>query len=61
MGYTFKCDDCGEGYNRTPAFVGEFMESFLKSTSEGGLFADAGYSPGQKVTICRDCMQEVVL
>ena len=60
MGYTFNCDDCGRGYNRSPAFMGEFRESFLEATEAGGVFADAGYRPGQTVTICAECMEDVL-
>jgi hypothetical protein len=59
MGYTYKCDSCGTGYDDFPPFAGEFTETFLKT--DGGLFADAGFRPGQKVTVCADCMTEVVL
>lgn len=59
MGYTYRCDDCGQGYNSFPPFAGEFTEEFLKT--DGGVFAEAGYAPGQKLTICADCMAGVVL
>lgn len=58
MGYTYRCDACGSGYDDFPPFAGEFTETFLKTT--GGIFAEE-FSPGQKVTICADCMAEVVL
>ena len=60
MGYTFVCDDCRTGYNRAPAFMGEFRESFLEATEAGGRFADAGYRPGQTVTLCAECMERVL-
>jgi len=58
MGYTYRCDGCGTGYNSFPPFAGEFTEEFLKT--EGGHFAHK-FKPGQKVTICAVCMEEVVL
>lgn len=60
MGYTFVCDDCRRGFDRSPAFMGEFRESFLEATEAGGVFAEAGYQPGQTVTICADCMRDVL-
>lgn len=58
MGYTYRCDGCGTGYNTFPPFAGEFTESFLKT--DGGAFAQA-YKPGQKVTVCPECMAGLVL
>ena len=40
--------------------MGEFRESFLEATEAGGVFADAGYRPGQTITICADCMEDVL-
>ena len=61
MGYTFVCDGCGEGFDHFPPFAGEFTESFLKSTKAGGIFAEAGWKPGMKVTVCAGCMKGLVL
>ena len=58
MGYTYQCDGCNEGYNSFPPFAGEFTEQFLKT--EGGIFAEL-FKPGQKVTVCPACMEELVL
>lgn len=58
MGYTFTCDSCDEGYDRAPAFMGEFRESFLK-TADSPL--TEVYRPGQTVTICRRCSEEICL
>jgi hypothetical protein len=58
MGYIYQCDDCGRTYNSFPPFAGEFTETFLKT--DGGAFAER-FDPGQKVTLCADCMGEVVL
>lgn len=58
MGYTFHCDGCGEGYSHFPPFAGEFTEQFLKTT--GGVFAEV-FDPGQKVTVCAECMEEMAL
>ena len=45
MGYTFVCDDCGNGYNHFPPFAGEFAQQ---------------YDEGQKVTLCAECMGRVL-
>jgi len=58
MGYTFDCDGCGDSYHDFPPFAGEFTEQFLKTC--GGTFAEK-FAPGEKVTLCADCMAEVVL
>lgn len=58
MGYTFNCDACGARYDRSPAFMGEFRETFLK-TSDSPLTEE--FHPGQTVTICRGCSEELVL
>jgi len=58
MGYTYRCDSCGTGYNSFPPFAGEFTETFLDTI--GGRFA-MGYSPGEKVTFCPDCLDLFVL
>lgn len=58
MGYTYRCDGCGTGYNSFPPFAGEFTEEFLKT--RGGLFA-LDFKPGQKVTMCAECMNLYVL
>jgi hypothetical protein len=54
MGYTFVCDVCDEFHDAAPPFMGEFRESFLK-TSDSPL--TELYQPGQTVTICRDCAE----
>lgn len=54
MGYTFVCDDCGSRYDRAPALMGEFRESFLK-TADSPL--TEVYQPGQTVTVCRECAE----
>lgn len=59
MGYSFVCDACDQGYRTFPPFAGEFTEEFLET--RGGVFANAGYQPGQKVTLCADCMEGIVL
>lgn len=58
MGYIYRCDSCSNQYDNFPPFAGEFTETFLKTT--GGAFAKH-FDPGQKVTICANCMGEVVL
>jgi hypothetical protein len=57
MGYTFVCDDCGNGYNHFPPFAGEFVDTFLRT--RGGEFAQQ-YDEGQKVTLCAECMGRVL-
>jgi len=59
MGYIYRCDGCDTRYDDFPPFAGEFTEQFLKT--DGGVFASAGYQPGQKVTLCAECMEGMVL
>jgi len=54
MGYTFTCDICGTQYDRAPAFMGEFRESFLKTADS---ILTEVYQPGQTVTVCRECSE----
>jgi hypothetical protein len=56
MGYTFTCDKCGVGYDRTPPFMGEFNESFLKTSDS---ILTELFAPGQTVTVCRGCAEEL--
>lgn len=58
MGYTFNCDGCGGRYDRAPAFMGEFRETFLKTTPTP--LAEV-YDIGETVTICAECMEGIVL
>jgi hypothetical protein len=58
MGYTFTCDACGSAYDRAPCFMGEFRETFLK-TSDSPL--TELYQPGQTVTVCRACCEGSLL
>lgn len=58
MGYVYNCDGCDTRYDSFPPFAGEFTEQFLKTV--GGAFAQ-DYDPGQKVTICAECMEDLVL
>ena len=57
MGYTFTCERCEQGFNHEPPFIGEFVETFIK-TSPSPLTED--YSPGQTVTLCAPCMEEII-
>lgn len=58
MGYIYDCDSCGDTHHEFPPFAGEFTEHFLKT--DGGMFAEL-YDPGQKVTVCAECMRGLVL
>lgn len=58
MGYTHICDDCGDHYDKAPAFMGELRESFLK-TSDSPL--TELFQPGETVTLCRGCSEEILL
>ncbi|QLG63096.1 hypothetical protein [Halorarum salinum] len=58
MGYVFNCDGCGARKDHAPPFMGEFNETFLKTSAHG--FAEE-FSPGQTVTLCADCSMEVFL
>lgn len=58
MGYTYNCDGCGNRYDSFPPFTGEFTETFIKTSPS--MLAEA-FSPGQKVTLCRECCERVLL
>lgn len=58
MGYNFTCDDCGTHYEHAPPFMGEIRESFLKTADSP---VSELFHPGETVTICRDCLEGVVL
>lgn len=58
MGYTFNCDGCDSRKDHAPPFMGEFRETFLKG--QGGQFAQQ-YKPGQTITLCEDCCEELLL
>lgn len=58
MGYTFTCDACSTGFDHSPPFMGEFRETFLKTSDSP---VTEHYVPGQTVTICRDCSENIVL
>lgn len=58
MGYTFNCDICEDRYERSPAFMGEFRESFLK-TSPSTL--TQLFRPGETITLCKDCAEILFL
>jgi len=61
MGYGFTCDGCGDEHpDGLPAFMGEIRESWFKTTELGGVLADMGYSPGQTITLCGDCLYNLV-
>jgi len=56
MGYTFVCDHCERRFDRSPAFMGEFRESFLKTSDS---FLTDKYQPGQTLTVCRECSEDL--
>ena len=56
MGYTFNCDVCGERYDHSPPFIGEFVESFLKA-SDSPLVEK--FEVGETVAICRTCSEDL--
>lgn len=58
MGYTFTCDICDTHHDTAPPFMGELRETFLKTADTP--LADA-YHPGQTVTICRTCSEDVLV
>lgn len=58
MGYVFNCDGCGARKDHAPPFMGEFRETFLKTSPVG--FAEK-FDPGQTVTLCAGCSKEVFL
>lgn len=61
MTYTYQCDHCGEdALESPPALMGEFSESWFKSSPEGGHLADLGFRPGDIVTFCGGCTLELL-
>jgi hypothetical protein len=56
MGYTFNCDHCGKRYDHAPPFMGEFSETFLKTSAS--LLVEQ-FEIGQTVTLCRVCSEEI--
>ena len=56
MGYTYTCDSCDASRESLPAFVGELREQWFKTTELGGYLADEGYSPGETITFCGECI-----
>jgi len=58
MGYVFNCDGCGDRKDHSPPFMGEFRESFLKTT--GAEFRQE-FNIGETVTLCESCAREVFL
>ena len=60
MGYTHNCDACHTRYDRAPAFMGEFRETFLKTTPAGGRLAER-FDVGQTITLCADCSEGIFL
>jgi hypothetical protein len=57
MGYTFVCEDCGRGYNHEPPLMGSFTDTFIK-TSDSWLAQE--YRPGETVTFCRSCAEDII-
>lgn len=56
MPYTFNCDVCNTRQDHAPPFMGEFRESFLK-TSDSPL--TQRFRPGETVTVCLQCSEEL--
>mgnify|MGYP006876405321 CR=1 FL=1 len=56
MGYTFNCDHCQERFDHAPPFMGEFSETFLK-TSDSPLVEQ--FDIGQTVTLCLKCSEDI--
>jgi hypothetical protein len=59
VGYTFLCDVCTEEYNHAPAFMGEFRESWIK-TSDHWLAEHPGVTPGATFTLCEGCCGDIL-
>lgn len=56
VGYTFNCDGCETRFDTFPPFSGEFTERFIETTPSP---LTAAFSPGEKVTLCRECAEAV--
>lgn len=58
MGYTFTCDHCGGDKDSAPPFMGELSERFLKTSPS---VLTEYFEPGQTITICEGCSEEILL
>lgn len=68
MPYHYDCDGfCdgadGDTYDEEdrPALTGEFNEHWYESTPYGDQLRQAGYEPGDLVTLCPDCVDQLLL
>jgi len=62
MTYTFECDGwCDDDvHTERPALMGEFNEGWFNSSRAGGFLDEAGYDPGDIVTLCGDCTHRLL-
>lgn len=72
MGYVYQCDievadSCDgepvyeeDGGHDRPMLTGEFNEYLYDNTPYGDRLRQAGYDPGDLVTVCPDCTLELL-
>lgn len=58
MGYVYNCDICGDRKTSAPPLMGQFTETFLKTSDS--LLVER-FDIDQTVTICRDCAEKHLL
>lgn len=62
MGYSYECNGCGgEEDDPSPALMGQLSEPHYVSTPLGGELADAGVDLGDTVTLCPDCVRDLLV
>lgn len=68
MPYLYQCDgfcdaDEEEPHDERPAFTGEFNEDWLEDIdpAAGDRLKQAGYEPHDLVTLCPDCVEELLI
>jgi len=60
MGYDYTCDRC-EDEGEFPGFLATFNKRTWTTTPFGELMQSHGYELGYTVTLCPDCVEEVLV
>lgn len=61
MGYTAACDKCGGRCDGGPALLGQFGQGWFRTSEIAGELNAAGYEEGDTVTLCGDCVAQMLL